>query len=117
MVGGAVDSSFQKKASQPCIFYDDYFGIGGWLNNQVQEAREWSEKILPNLPLLYFFLENERKEKNSPSINAPVQNGPALATEVPTLSEASKHSAAGPTLSEALQIIPLQRILSNFPSS
>jgi len=69
----------------------------------VQEAREWSEKILPTLPSLYLFLENERKEKNSLSINAPVQNGPALATEGPTLSEASKHSAAGRTLFEALK--------------
>jgi len=69
----------------------------------VQEAREWSEKILPTLPLLYLFLENERKEKNSLSINTPVQNGLALVTEDATLSEASKHSAAGRTLFEALK--------------
>ncbi len=34
----------KRRAVQPCVFYNDYFGMEGLLAVRVQEARHWSKK-------------------------------------------------------------------------
>ncbi len=95
----------KKRATQPCVFYDNYFSKNGLLAVRVQEARHWLKKIIANLAFLQATLDAESRKKVATPTNDTRANDPALATPTNT-TVANDPAPSNSTMVSTSQVLP-----------